>query len=275
MTNSDTASNSSTFQAETIIPRHFFSVSYDRVLNSIDGVLTRSERRLLSLFAFRAYKDGEIFPKQGSIAQKLRICVRQVRRIISSLIQKGFIKVVSPSLVDRHCYGKGNRYHLLNNSAYDPMRRMSSERSFDEAEPTINKKKWIKKEQGQGVPFDPYEFVKQHLENGAHVQSVIEALNGITAKMESIGNPKGYGDKIVKIQSGNHYSADLRATDEKRKQELIPNFLGKLGLNKAMPTKQIKTQNDLHQEVRAMKGLPDRKCGVSLSHFNGQDSLPF
>lgn len=267
MTALDTASDASNFQAEIIIPRHFFSTSYDSVLNSIDGILTRTERKLLSLFAFRAYKDGEIFPKQGSIAHKLGICVRQVRRVISSLVKKGFLSVLPPTLVDRHCYGKGNRYHFLNHPAYGPSAKMSSEMSSENAGPSIKDNKVIKK--NKGVLFNPYEFVERHLGQGHHAQSIADALNSITARMGSIRHPEAYGNRIVDVQSGNYYAAEHHAADEERKQEpptASLNLLEKLGFQpKSMPKRRVKTQNEIHHEIRAWKGIPDRRCAASLA----------
>lgn len=266
MINSDTITNESIFQAETIIPRHFFSESFDSVLNSIDGVLTRSERRLLSLFAFQAYQDGHIFPKQNSIAIKLRLSVRQIRRIIASLIKGGFITVDPSSLVDRHCYRSGNQYHLLNHPAYASMVKMSSEMSYEERQCTFKEKKVIKKNQSQGVSFDPYAFVDRHLKQGKHVQSIADALNAMTARIGSIRNLCAYGSKVISVQSGNYYSTDRILENEERKKDVIaPNLMEKLNfMPKKIPVKKIKSQNDLHQEIRALKGLPDRKCGVSL-----------
>ena len=270
MTVSDSITNASAFQAEIIIPRHFFATSFDHVLNSIDGILTRSERRLLSLFAFRAYKNGEIYPKQYSIACKLGLSVRQVRRVIASLVKKGFVSVIPSSLLARHCYGKGNRYHLLNHPAYDSMARRSPEMSPEERPATINKSKVIKK--NKGVSFDPYAFVERHLLQGKHALSIVEALNGITKRMGSIRNLEGYGNQVVAIQSGNYYARDLEAADEVRKKEPeTPNQMEGQGFSlegcglmvKRLPTRRIKTQNDLHQEIRAMQGVPDRRCGVS------------
>lgn len=106
-------------QAQIIIPYNYFVKPYIALLNSIDGILTPTERKVLSFLAFRGYKDGKIFPKRENIAKKINRCPDQVTRVIKSLVEKGFLWVERSSTVERHVFRKSNRYHFLNHPIYD------------------------------------------------------------------------------------------------------------------------------------------------------------
>ena len=104
---------------QKIIPNKVFKpTSYLKVLNSINGVITTTERKMLLLFNRFCFNDGDIYPKRATIAFNLGIKPRQVSRLTKSLTKKGFISVTEPTLFDRHSYGKGNIYHLLFHKAY-------------------------------------------------------------------------------------------------------------------------------------------------------------
>ena len=244
-------------QPEIIIPFNFFSDSYDSILNNIDGLITKTERKMLSFFAFKAYKDGEIFPIQKTIAKKLRIGIRQVKRVIRSLIEKGFLLVTHSSLVERHIYGKGNHYHFLNHEIYGKSCEMSPEMSPEIEIYTFKEKESNKK--NKGVSFDPFEFVQRHLKDGKHALSIAEALNSITARMGYIKCPGAYGDKIVEIQSGNYHAADHQQQQEQQQPPTIKQaktFLEKIGFTpKTIPTFRKNTKNELHQQLRGLKIL--------------------
>lgn len=188
-----------------IIPRQNFTSPFPEILNNIHGVITKSERKLLILFERFAYKDGKIFPKQATIAKKMGISTRQVKNLIASLIKKGFIKVIAPSLVDRHLYGKGNSYHLLDHPAYhQEPGRISPEISPENADHTIYNNKDIKNK--SRFDFDIVEFLKRN--QHAHGQAIIDALNTLTARWPSIRFPGQYAQKIVDVQGGNYAEAD-------------------------------------------------------------------
>ncbi len=252
MSKLNTTSSSLNFQPQIIIPFNYFSSSYDSVLNSIDGLITSTERKLLSFFAFKAYRNGEIYPVQKTIARKLNIGIRQVKRIIQALIRKGFILVTPPSLIERHLYGKGNRYHFLYHEIYATTGKMSPEMSPEKLDSTFNNKKVIKK--NKAVSFDPCEFVKRHLDNGKHALSLVDALNAITSKIGYIRHPEAYGNKIVDIQSGNYYSLE-----HQQQQPSTPTvqesktLLEKIGFSpKTIKTGKKHTQNELHQQLREL-----------------------
>ncbi len=184
---------------QIIIPRQNFQNPFPEILNGIQGVITRSERKLLILFEWHCFEDGQIYPKQKTIAFKLNLTVRQVRRLISSLVKKGFLSVVKSSLVDRHVYGKGNKYHLLDNPAYHPDQgKMSPEMSPEKPVYTTYKNKNIKTKGG----FNIVDFLEKNQKK--HGQAIIEALNTLTARWPSIRIPGQYAQKIVDVQSGNY-----------------------------------------------------------------------
>jgi len=202
MPSTDSIAGFTDFQPLPIIPSKFFSEPYQEILNKIDGIVTRSERRLLSLLERYCYKDGKIFPKQKSIAFKLGITIRQVKRLIKSLQEKGFVKVDVATLVDRHLFGKGNTYHLLNNPAYP---QMSPEMSPEKADYTIIRNKEIKNQNS----FDILEWLK---DNGArHEKSIVDALKELTRRWPKIKFPGMYAQQVVDIKSGNYHAQDHAA----------------------------------------------------------------
>jgi hypothetical protein len=209
-------------------------------MNGIHGVITRSERKLLILFERHCYLDGQIYPKQKTIAHKLGITVRQVRRLIASLVKKGFLAVVPPSLVDRHIYGKGNRYHLLDHPAYH---QMSSEKSSETEDHTIIYNKEIKTK-GR---FNIVEFLERN--QAKHSQAIIDALNALTARWPSIRFPGAYAQKIVDIQSGNYAEKEHNAITEQQAAEFSERYAGivkelscNLGMEKALPAAETPAQ---------------------------------
>ena len=211
-------------------------------------------------------------PTQKGLAHHFSRCgfgpksERGVRDNLSWLADHGYIERQAPTPSERRKHGTPNSYRILKSWFSE---KVASVFAPVEKKPPVIENKSIKgkieKKNNKGVVFDPYKFVTKHLGKGIHPLALADALNGITKRMGWIRHPEAYGDKIVTIQSGNYHAAEHHAADKVRKQEPLPNLLGKLGLNKAMPTKQIKTQNDLHQEIRAMNGLSGRKCGPSLA----------
>lgn len=223
---------------QIIIPRQNFENPFQDILNGIHGVITRSERKLLALFERHCYLDGQIYPKQKTIAHKLGITVRQVRRLIASLVKKGFLAVVPPSLVDRHIYGKGNRYHLLDHPAYH---QMSSEKSSESEDPTIIYNKEIKTK-GR---FNIVEFLERN--QAKHSQAIIDALNALTARWPSIRFPGAYAQKIVDIQSGNYAEKEHLAQAEQDSAsfaDLAKHLACNLdiNLNNTLPTQETAEQ---------------------------------
>ena len=203
-----------TFQPSFIIPSKTFTEPFQQILNNIDGILTRSERKLLSLMERYCYQDGKIYPKQKTIAFKMSITARQIRRLIKSLREKGFLSVVSSSLVDRHLYGKGNSYHLLNNPAYG---QMSGEMSSQNQDHTLLKNyKDIKTKGG----FNILSWLKN---NGVrHEQSIVDALAALTRRWDKIRFPGLYMQQVVDVQSGNYHAQDHEAQVKQEAQDIPP-----------------------------------------------------
>lgn len=229
---------------QIIIPRQNFQNPFPEILNGIQGVITRSERKLLILFEWHCFEDGQIYPKQKTIAFKLNLTVRQVRRLISSLVKKGFLSVVKSSLVDRHVYGKGNKYHLLDNPAYHPDQgKMSPEMSPEKPVYTTYKNKNIKTKGG----FNIVEFLEKNQKK--HGQAIIEALNTLTARWPSIRIPGQYAQAIVDIQSGNYSETDYQAAEQQAATEIkagcakIAETIGiDLSRDRDMPIKETPAQ---------------------------------
>lgn len=196
----------------SIIPANTFTSPYPQILNNIHGVITKTERKLLILFERYCYKDGRVYPKQKTLAFKLGITVRQVRRLITSLVKKGFVKVVPASLVDRHLYGKGNQYHLLNHPAYG---KMSGQVSSEKADHTIiENNKYIKPK----CSFNIVEWIEKNQHK--HGQAIIDALNTLCARWPSIKKPAEYAQAIVNIQSGNYAEQDHTAAEQQAATEI-------------------------------------------------------
>ena len=201
---------------EIIIPRQDFQIPFNSILNNIHGILTKSERRLLNLFERYCFKDGRIYPKQSTIAYKLKISVRQVQRLIASLVEKGFLYVVKSCLMDRHLFGQGNSYHLLNNDAYQA--KMSPEMSCEKHDHTNYNNKEIKTQSG----FNILTWLEQNKEK--HGQAIIDALNTLTAKWTTIKFPGQYAQKIVDVQSGNYFESEHAADVEQEKAEIYTGY---------------------------------------------------
>lgn len=200
-----------------IIPSQTFTSPYPEILNSIDGVITKTERKLLILFEKYCYRDGRIFPKIKTIAWKLDISTRQVQRLIASLVKKGFIKVIPASLLHRHLYGKGNQYHLLDHPAYHrDQSKMSSEMFHEIQDHTIYNNKYIKNKNGSD--FNILKWLEQNKEK--HGQAILDALNALTARWPSIRLPSQYAQTIVDVQSGNYNAADYTAQAKQEVAEI-------------------------------------------------------
>ena len=198
---------------EIIIPRQDFQIPFNSILNNIHGILTQSERKLLILFERYCFKDGRIYPKQKTLAYKLKMSVRQIQRLISSLVKKGFLAVVESSLLNRHLFGQGNSYHLLNNKAY--VAKMSPEMSPEKQDHTINKNKYIKTKKSG---FNVLTWLEQN--KAKHGQAIIDALNTLTARWTTIKKPEAYAQKIVDVQSGNYFEAEHTARAVQEKKEI-------------------------------------------------------
>lgn len=210
---------------EILIPSQTFNEPFNKVLNKIDGVITKTERKLLILFEGYCYKDGLIFPKQKTIAYKLGISKRQVIRVIKSLQDKMFIKVNPSNLLDRHLYGKGNSYHLLDHSVYQDSKKilssMSHEMSSETGDVSFIENKLIKHKSGSD--FDIVEFLKKN--QTKHHQAIIDALNALTARWPSIKNPMNYANKIISVQSGNYNASDYEQQAAQETKEINAGYV--------------------------------------------------
>lgn len=101
-----------------LIPLKKFAEPFSKVLDKIIGLVTKTERKLLYWLEYYCMEDGLIYPKQKTLASRLGVNERHVRRLLNSLVKKKFVEVVHASLVDRHLFGMANRYKLLNHPIY-------------------------------------------------------------------------------------------------------------------------------------------------------------
>lgn len=207
-----------------IVPSQIFDKPYSKILNSIDGIINKTERKMLLMFERFCYKDGLIFPKQSTIATKLNLSQRQVIRVINSLKSKGFISVTKPSLKDRHLYGKGNNYNMLNHPSYDYHKsyddyiafeevqknfsndmshEMTPKMSHENTDHTIIYNKRVK----ETKRFDEEFFLLKN--KNKHPMAIEDALRSLKAKWETIKAPMAYAQKIVDVQSGNYNASDF------------------------------------------------------------------
>jgi len=212
-----------------IVPSQVFDKPYSKILNSIDGLITKTERKMLLMFERFCYKDGLIFPKQSTIATKLNLSQRQVIRIINSLKSKGFISVTKPSLNERHLYGKGNNYNMLNHPSYDYHKsyddyeacedvqknfsndmshEMTLKMSYENEDHTIIYNKRLK----ETKRFDEELFLLKN--KNKHPMAIEDALRSLKAKWETIKAPMAYAQKIVDVQSGNYNASDFYSQED-------------------------------------------------------------
>ena len=234
-----------------IIPQKTFNSPFNEILNGVHGVITKSERKLLMLFERYCYQDGQIYPKQATIAYKLNLTVRQVQRLIVSLVQKGFLAVLPPSLVDRHIYGRGNRYHLLDNEAYHhgAHGKMSPEMSPEKQVSTIIENKDIKTKGG----FNIVEWLEKN--KHMHGQAIVDALNALVARWPSTRLPGRYAQKIVDIKSGNYAEADHRAMVQEEAAEINAGYV-KIAekINLRLPgAKKQEEQDDISERLNRQR----------------------
>lgn len=218
-----------------IIPSKVFSDPYPKILNKIDGIITKTERKLLILFERYCFKDGLIFPKQSTIAYKLGISKRQVIRLIKSLQEKKFISVTKPTLVEKHLYGKGNKYCLLDHPSYHQdqeskkiCQSVSPEVSSNLGDVSLYKNKVIKNKSG----FDLIAFLEKNQKK--HAIAIVDALKALTSRWPSIKFHDQYAQKIVDIQSGNYNATDYEQESKKEVQEINTGYAKiaeKIGFN--------------------------------------------
>ena len=150
------------------------------------ATITKTERRLLALLERFCFQDGKIYPKRTTIAAKLGIKPRQVSNLVASLVKKGFIAVVPAGLLDRHLYGKGNRYHLLDHPVYG---KIAPENAPQNGNPTIYKNKGVKNKSC----FDVIAWLEKN--TGKHPMAVVDALKELTKRWPSIRFPGHYAKR--------------------------------------------------------------------------------
>ena len=114
---------------DIIIPYMVFDGDYISILQDV-SCLTRSEKRLLMVLNAFAYKDGGCYPCQFTIAKTMGLkkyggsgkamSTRQIRRITNVLVDKGFLSVDKPSLLNRRLK-RGcctNKYFFIYNNEH-------------------------------------------------------------------------------------------------------------------------------------------------------------
>lgn len=81
-------------------------------------------------------------------------------------------------------------------------------------------------ENRNGKKFNPWAFVQKWSNNKGHPQAILEALQAIDRYWFKIKNPWIYGNKIMKVASGNYYESEHVTESEKFKEiiELNPDL---------------------------------------------------
>ncbi len=244
-----------------IIPYNAFRGRYHEVLFSLqkDKHITNSERQYLYELSKFAYRDGRCFPRQKTIAKKLGLCSRQVRRITTSLRLKGLTDVRKPDLVERHLYRKGNEYFFLFHELYRPFLKgnnpeMSSEMSSENSYHTFYNIKYNKQPHpaGTSLPnkhyqrliqkihkrckkinrFDIRIFIKKY-QKAYPVEAVKQTLDAIWQKMTECTDKImfrffewwGYGVQIIRKIGGNINEQESIRQAQKYKNMQFPKQL--------------------------------------------------
>ncbi|MEE4359575.1 MAG: helix-turn-helix domain-containing protein [Desulfococcaceae bacterium] len=81
-------------------------------------IITYSEKEMLRILNKFSYKDGECFPGQKRLEDEIGLKNGQVRNILRSLENKGFIRIDRPKPIQRHLFRKHNSYFFLWHIAY-------------------------------------------------------------------------------------------------------------------------------------------------------------
>uniref|UniRef100_A0A6M3J5D7 Uncharacterized protein n=1 Tax=viral metagenome TaxID=1070528 RepID=A0A6M3J5D7_9ZZZZ len=66
--------------------------------------------------------------------------------------------------------------------------------------------------------FNPWAFVQKWSNHTAHPQAILDALIAINSYFYKIKNPWPYGNRIIKIRSGNYYEAEHVKESEQFKE---------------------------------------------------------
>lgn len=75
----------------------------------------------------------------------------------------------------------------------------------------------------RGGKFNPWQFVQKWSDKKAHPRAIMSALKGILFGGDLIKTPWAYGNKIIKIKSGNYYEHEN--TEESKKYSDISEAL--------------------------------------------------
>jgi len=244
-------------QAEFFIPAKLFHGQYQNALysESFSAILSPTEKRVLIILARYAFLDGDCYPKQKTIAWKLGKTVRTIQRVLKSLVDKKFIRIQKPGLIDRHLFRKADRYFFVWHDAYRPFidglkQQMSPENEKDTNSIILNKQPpdaqaGIKNEQRKRVDSICREIAQHRSGFNARAfagkyrklypESAIEAvLLSLAAKMRQMKNTLqgvkwwGYAVRIMQRVGPNHNEAESIREAEKEKAAAIPDLVAGL-----------------------------------------------
>ncbi len=196
-----------------INPNTHFTNNYNTLIQDLNDCLTYAEIQVLKYFSFVSYKDCKIYPKQTTIAKKLKYSVVYVKRLIKHLEQKGFIKITRSSLVERRSKRKGNTYHFLYNPAYDGFERVIKHKCIPDCIPesydsTFISNKVIKTSQGGFFSFRS--FFNKKTKAGFKPDEIQFALNELEKNLPVIRNAHSYCNFMVKINKNDKINNNER-----------------------------------------------------------------
>lgn len=118
--------------------------------------------------------------------------------------------------------GSGSEERLkrtpLRDACLDKKTRIFEKRVGNHLEPILERCKAILSlAQKNGKKFNPYQFVQSAVNDSIHPAAIVDALDGIKKQWAAVSNPWTYGQKILKVNSGNYCEREHTAECEKFK----------------------------------------------------------
>ena len=244
------------------IPFQAFDGRYLDILyhSSFPDILTVTEKKLLKLLNEYAFMDGRCYPRQTTLAGRLDCTTRQIRRLVRSLEQKGFIEVERPGLVARHVLRRTCHYFFLRHPVYETVMsaQMSAENRPDtininqqvsktpapprpgadqerktekqpvipdarELEPKVDLKELFERIERCGTRFHPAAFYGKYIDHfpASAIAETLEAVHKkLTSGMERCGEIWGYAVAVLRRVGPNHNEAESIREAERFKAEL-------------------------------------------------------
>jgi len=236
---SDPAGN----RQERIIPFQKFNENYLGIIYNpaFPDILTVTEKKLLKLLNEYAFKDGNCYPRQSTLAFKMQCSSRQIRRLTKSLEEKKFIEIERPTLIERHLFKKSSHYFFLWHPVYETL--MSPEMSGEKApgslytnqqvlkapaEPGVDEKEFdfddlFAQINGFEVRFNPSVFFGKYIKLFP-VDALKEALEAVLKKLlsgvDQCFDTWGYAIAIIKRIGPNYNEAESIREAERRFEDM-------------------------------------------------------